>query len=91
MDITQIIPAPASQERLPEMCGCCNCVKRYCICSCCCAAKAAAGLAALSDGELMEEAVRRLRARDREAFRAAYAEMDARTVRRVLAAVRAGA
>ena len=25
-----------SRKGLPAYCGCCGCVKRYCICSCCC-------------------------------------------------------
>lgn len=28
--------AHAIRSRLPEMCKCCCCVKRYCFCSCCC-------------------------------------------------------
>ena len=27
---------PGSRRRLPAYCGCCGCITRYCICSCCC-------------------------------------------------------
>ena len=27
---------PGGRRQLPAYCGCCGCITRYCICSCCC-------------------------------------------------------
>lgn len=32
---------PPGVRGLPAYCGCCGCVKRYCLCSCCCGKRAA--------------------------------------------------